>query len=204
MLADLIFGITNRLLDFEEVLCSLIGCKTPALHGVTLGRDVKLVGRPSINMVEGSLIQIGNNAVLRSRSRHNAIGINHSIILRTQQPGAKIVIGSNTGISGGAICARELVMIGDNCLIGSNVVITDNDFHPVKPENRRHNHDPADIPAKPVTIHSNVWIGADSYILKGVTIGSNSVIGAMSVVTMDVPENCVAAGNPAKIIRKIE
>lgn len=55
----------------------------------------------------------------------------------------------------------------------------------------------------PVTIGNNVWLGSRVMILKGVSIGDNSVIGASSVVTKPIPANCIAAGNPAKIIRYI-
>ena len=58
--------------------------------------------------------------------------------------------------------------------------------------------------AKPITIGDNVWVGGNSTIVMGVTIGNNVIIGAGSVVTHDIPDNAVAVGNPAKIIRYIE
>jgi galactoside O-acetyltransferase len=92
------------------------------------------------------------------------------------------------------------VYIGDDCLMGSNVEIIDSNFHDLNPLSRRSGKT---ILKAPVTIQNNVFIGNNVTILKGVTIGNNSVVGNSSVVTKNIPENVVAAGNPAKIITKI-
>ena len=144
------------------------------------------------------------NIISPSRSRNNAIGVNHRIILRTQSRDAELIIGNHVGISGGAICANKKVIIGDHCLLGSNVIIADNDFHPINPGIRRGNPLLNDILSEDVVIGDNVWIGADSYVLKGVTVGENTVIGANSVVVGHIPPNCIAAGNPVKIIKYLK
>lgn len=91
------------------------------------------------------------------------------------------------------------VRIGDNAFIGPNVSIF-TACHPLDAERRNKNIQWA----RPVTIGNSVWIGGDSTILPGVTIGNNAVIGAGSVVTKNIPDNVVAAGNPARIIKQCD
>lgn len=91
------------------------------------------------------------------------------------------------------------VHIGNHCMIGPNTLIT-TVGHPLSPMKRR-NHIGI---AKPVIIGNDVWIGGNSTILPGVTIGDNVVIAAGAVVTKDIPANCVAGGVPAKVIKWIE
>lgn len=90
------------------------------------------------------------------------------------------------------------VYIGENVMIAPNVTITPTG-HPVDPELRR----PGTQFSIPVTIGNNVWIGSNAVILPGITIGDNSVIGAGSVVTHDIPKNVVAVGNPCRVLREI-
>lgn len=92
------------------------------------------------------------------------------------------------------------VFIGKNTLAGVNLEIMDSDFHNLDPEKRSG----YSYPVKPVYISENVFIGSNVKILKGVTIGHNSVIAAGSIVTSDIPENVVAGGNPAKVIRRLK
>lgn len=171
--------------------------------GVEIAAGVQVQGKPIVSLASGSRIRIGERCVLCSDSQINALGINHPVVLRTLRPGAEIVIGADTGMSGGSICAASSVRIGAGCLLGANVTLADTDFHPINPANRRYNRNPDDIGVAPIVIGDNVFIGADTFVLKGVRIGVNSVIGAGSVVTRDVPDNVVAAGNPARVIRPI-
>lgn len=90
------------------------------------------------------------------------------------------------------------VTIGDNCQMAPNVAIY-TAGHPVHPVSRNSMYEYG----IEVTIGDNVWIGGNTVILPGVHIGSNTVIGAGSVVTKDIPDWCIAAGNPCKVIRKI-
>lgn len=90
------------------------------------------------------------------------------------------------------------IYIGDCVLIGPNVTIA-TAGHPIEPELRQQ----AAQFNVPVRIGNNVWIGANSVVLPGVTIGDNSVIGAGSIVTRDIPANVVAVGNPCRVLREI-
>ena len=106
--------------------------------------------------------------------------------------------------------AVNRVEIGKDCEISFDVVITDNNAHPVNPSDRRYyHHTPHHSEERshkysanaPVIIGENVWIGQRARICKGVTIGDNAIIAANAVVTHDVPANAIAAGNPAKIVK---
>ncbi len=185
-----------------EPLMHVVGRMYLKAAGVRIGQGVQLFGLPTVSMYRASHIIIGDNVTLRSISRGNAIGVNHEVILRTSGDGAVLKIGNRVGMSGGAICARKKVVIGDDALIGANVVIADSDFHALNIVDRRDGD--KNVIAKEVVIGNGVWIGADSYICKGVTIGANSVIGAKSVVTKSLPADCIAAGIPAKIIRVLD
>ena len=90
------------------------------------------------------------------------------------------------------------IYIGDHCMFGPNVTVA-TAGHPVEP-NLRSRGMQFNVP---VHIGKNVWVGAGAVILPGVTIGNNSVIGAGSVVTKDIPANCVAVGNPCRVLREI-
>jgi len=173
------------------------------LRGLDTATSVRFYGTPIISLKAGSKIVIGKNSVICSSSSKTSLGINHAVVLRTLRPGAEIVIGENTGISGGSICAAISVEIGNECLLGANVILADTDFHAISPNSRRFSNNVLDIGAAPIIIGNNVFIGANSIILKGVRIGKNSTIGAGSVVTKDVPENSIVAGNPARLLRQI-
>jgi acetyltransferase-like isoleucine patch superfamily enzyme len=106
------------------------------------------------------------------------------------------------GMTGGAIVVDQSVTIGDYVAIGANCTIVDTDFHPLGPYHRR--QDPVDAATAPIVIEDHVFIGMQSVVLKGVTIGAGSVIGACSVVTRDIPSGVIAAGNPARVIRELQ
>lgn len=111
---------------------------------------------------------------------------------------AGVRIGQNTMISLGAKIdvRRGNVRIGDNCHITHGVVILSHD-------GAARQIDPGDDGEGIVVIGDNVFVGVNAVVLKGVTIGDNSVVAAGAVVSAEVPENVVVAGNPARIIREI-
>lgn len=111
----------------------------------------------------------------------------------------EILIGKYSLITPGVrIMAAKKIVIGDACMIAHGAYISDADWHGI--------YDRAEPvgKTKPVVLEDNVWIGDSAIICKGVTIGKNSIIGAGAVVTKDVPENSVFAGNPAKLVKKLD
>ena len=111
--------------------------------------------------------------------------------------GKNITVGKNVFIN--ACCHFQDqggITLGDNCLVGHNVIFATLN-HGFAPEERQ-----SMLPA-PIVVGRNVWIGSNSTILQGVTIGDNSIIAAGSVVTKDVPANAIVAGVPARFIRSI-
>jgi acetyltransferase-like isoleucine patch superfamily enzyme len=127
--------------------------------------------------------------------------------------GARCTVGDFTLLNGALIMAEEKIDIGSYCLVSWNVGIADSDFHPLEPAQRLidaqalapyfKNRPPRpQLKTAPVKICDNVWIGMNAVILKGVTVGENSVVAAGSVVTKSVEPNVVVAGNPATVVKK--
>jgi len=159
-----------------------------------------LKGLPKIVTKNGGVIKIKDNVTLNSRKLQYHVNMHSSVKLIVVKPGAKLEIGANTRINGACIHASEKIVIGDNCLIAANTQIFDNSGHEAcisGVEERIHTSGSS----APIVIGDNVWIGINCIVLPGVSIGNDSVIGAGSVVTKDIPGNVLVAGNPAKIIK---
>ncbi len=176
-----------------RVSCRLQGCK--------VGKGFRSSGAIRIKARAAGSIVIAENVRLLAHWRSNRVGLGGPVILHTWE-GGRIEIGDHTGASSVVISARSGVKIGKHCNIGGNVRIFDNDFHALDAEIRRGPRGCVDCATRPISIGDDVFIGAQSIILKGVTIGDSAIIGAGSVVTKDVPAGCVAAGNPAVIIKR--
>ena len=188
--------IINGLISFTNTIYNYIVLK---YRHVVFGVNSKINGR--IYCVSNSKqgIIIGDNVTINSCLKSNPIGGNERTILFAKGDG-KISIGNNCGISNSAIFATKHIKICDNVLIGGNVKIYDTDFHWVD-YNKRINKEGGQ--SAEILIKDGAFIGAHSIILKGVTIGERSVIGANSVVTKDIPSDELWAGNPARFIRKL-
>jgi len=123
-----------------------------------------------------------------------------TILLEPRSLGAKIKVGAETMFSNNvSIIAMRSVIIGKRCLIGELTTIIDCDFHETHPDKRITGVGPIE----PVLIADNVWIGSRVLILRGVSIGKNSIVGAGSVVTRNIPANSIAVGVPAKVIKTL-
>ena len=168
--------------------------------GVTVGRNVSIRGRVKI-YGKGHLI-LADDITINSHVRYNAIG-GQSGCTFNMRDGAEIIIGRGTGISNTAFCAWSKIELGEDVYIGGDCRIYDTDFHSLHKEDRVDWPD-MHIKTKPIHIQDGAWLGASVIVLKGVTIGANSVVGAGAVVTKDIPPNQVWAGNPARFLRNLK
>lgn len=129
-------------------------------------------------------IEFGDLVKIFPGVKLSVCGTDHRAVLKI---GNHVSIGDRTEIH----CGKE-ISIGDHCLIAWDVMIMDRDYHKFNSQV---------LVYKAVHIEDHVWIGCRAMILKGVQIGRGSVVAAGSVVTCDVPENTLVAGNPAKIVK---
>jgi acetyltransferase-like isoleucine patch superfamily enzyme len=157
-------------------------------------------GRPIIDIKKESNLYIGDGVSLNSENKGYHINMHSPVKLFADRPDAQIRIGDKTRIHGTCLHAYQSISIGNNCLIAANCQIMDGSGHSLSfpdVENRINTHGES----RPIVIEDSVWIGANSIVLPGVTIGRGSVISANSVVTKNIPSMVIAGGNPAIVIK---
>lgn len=169
---------------------------------INLGKNVTFRNRPILSLSKNSTINIGDNVLLNSMNLGYHINMFAPVKLFADGVNAEIHIGKNTRIHGTCIHAQKYISIGSNCLIAANCQIIDNNGHDLSMNDPGNRINTFGIP-KHVIIENDVWIGAHSIILPGVTIGEGSVIAAGSIVNKSIPKFSIAAGNPALVIKKI-
>ena len=171
--------------------------------GVSFGKGLRIRGHVGLELMKGGRMSIGDGFTCSSGNMSNPMGRNVRSFFRVH-PGAELRIGNNVGISSSCLWCRERIVIEDNVKIGAMCIITDTDCHSMDPVLRADvATDAANAAHAPILIKENAFIGASSLIGKGVTIGKNAIVGMGSVVTRDIPDNQVWAGNPARFIREI-
>jgi acetyltransferase-like isoleucine patch superfamily enzyme len=174
-------------------ITTIIGNIYARFWGVKMRGRTLFYGLPIIRVYPGSEICLGGDNLFLSSTNYNSIGVNHPCSISTQSDKARLVIGDGCGFSGTTIgCAYE-IRIGNRVRCGANTIITDTDWH---------TDDSRTTPDGKVIIEDDVWLGVNVIVLKGVTIGAKSIIGAGSIVTHSIPPNVMAAGIPAKVIRE--
>lgn len=167
-------------------------------NGVKVGAQFKTNGIPIIDISLGGQMSIGKNFRMNNGKYYNRIGRQQQCNFIVGNKG-RVKIGDNVGLSGTTIVCHQEVTIEDNVKIGGNVVIYDTDFHSLDSTIRSNPEiDFKHSKTVPVIIQENVFIGAHTTILKGVTIGENAVIGAGSVVSKSIPSGEIWAGNPCQ------
>jgi acetyltransferase-like isoleucine patch superfamily enzyme len=184
-------------------LCyNLLGKIILYLNNVDFPSSVKVNGIIKVIVTRRGSFKIGRNVVINSGNTPiHGVGSHQKSSFFVE---GDLFIGDNTGMSATAVLCYHSIEIGKNVNIGFNTVIFDTDFHSLDPEIRQDNvNDTKHTKKKKVVIEDNVFIGAHSTILKGVNIGENSVIGACSLVSRDIPKNQLWGGNPIKFIRNL-
>lgn len=170
-----------------------------SLRRISVGRSLITYG---VIFIRGTgKISIGHNVIINSCMETNPIGGDTKTILFVKENG-KISIGNQCGISNTAICCLTKITIEDKVMIGAGCKLYDHDFHSLILEKRLQYPD-KDVKSAPILIKEGAFIGAHTIILKGVTIGKRSVVGAGSVVSKSIADGEIWAGNPAKFIRKL-
>ena len=170
--------------------------------GVPCGKKLRVYGYPFILPFRRGQIVLGSNVVLRSAGMSNPVGLNHRCMIRTITPDARITVSDEVNMSGTTLLARKAIVIGRGVMIGANCTIVDSDLHPLDAAERAA-RETGGIRSEPVVIEDGVFLGMGVIVLKGVRIGRNTVVGAGAVVAGSLPPNTVAAGNPARVIKRV-
>lgn len=171
------------------------------INGVKIGSGLHVYrGMPSFQIsIKSGTICFGKNLVLNNYETH-------SWYCRCKfyvKEGAVLSIGDNSGLNGVLIYCADCIKIGNFVNIGGGSRIYDSDFHNLDWQKRRNPVTNTLAKTSPVIIEDDVFIGANCSIGKGVTIGARSIVAAGSVVVKSIPADCIAGGNPCKIIRQI-
>lgn len=172
--------------------------------GVALGKNATMRDSCPIIINGNGMISIGDNFLWSNGGGYNPLSVNHlgSICV---EDNASVFIGDNVQMTGTVIWAYSCIKIGNNVKIGADAILLDTDAHSLDYVQRRDFRlDQANVRNRQIIIEDDVLIGTRTIILKGVHIGARSIIGAGSIVTNSIPPDCIAGGNPAKIIKYLD
>lgn len=175
----------SRVLSRLQLIQPAINARWHLRRADRRGGRITLRGRPSIV----------NQGVMTFGERVRLVSTVATLEL-VSLPGGHLEIGNNVFINyGSSLVAGAHVVIGDDCLIGTHVMVMDCDFHRIEDKTW-------DTTGDPIVLEERVWLGNRSMVLKGVRIGHDAVVAAGSIVTHDVPPRTLVAGVPSRIIRR--
>lgn len=180
------------------------------LNNIKYGKNFRVFNHLYLKIHVGALVQIGNNCTIMSGAGLNPLSRNIKTCIYVGKK-ATLKQGNDVGISSSTLWVKESVSIGNSVAIGADCIIMDTDAHNLdwkircSEETNEYGEsvDMVTAASAPIVIEDNVLVGARCIILKGVTIGARSIIGSGSIVTKDIPSDCIAAGNPCKVIKSI-
>lgn len=177
-------------------------------YGAKFGKNLQVYNKIYINIEKGASLSIGDNFCLTSGDCYNPLSRNLYGSISLEGINTIVVIGDDTGMSSPCIWAKQSITIGNRVKIGGDVIIMDSDAHSLDYKIRSSREkidgfslDRLSAKCAPIVVEDDVLIGTRCIILKGVTIGARSVIAAGSVVTKSIPADCIAGGNPCRVIR---
>jgi acetyltransferase-like isoleucine patch superfamily enzyme len=172
------------------------------LAGAKIGKYFRISGHLKLLIGNNSKLIIQDYFTVTSGNFYNPLSRNIKSCIIVED-NATLRIGQNVGISSSCIWIHDFLFIGDNVKIGADTIILDSNAHSLDFNNRRNNQsDALDTRNSGIEIGDDVLVGTRCIILKGVKIGSRSIIGAGSIVTKNIPPDCIAAGNPCKPLNK--
>ena len=180
------------------------------LNNIKYGKNFRVFNHLYLKIHVGALVQIGTNCTIMSGAGLNPLSRNIKTCIYVGKK-ATLKLGNDVGISSSTLWVKESVSIGNSVAIGADCIIMDTDAHNLdwkircSEETNEYGEsvDMVTAASAPIVIEDNVLVGARCIILKGVTIGARSIIGSGSIVTKDIPSDCIAAGNPCKVIKSI-
>ena len=149
------------------------------------------------------VLKIDHDVRINSTKAGHPMGIGYKTFIKVKK-NAICTIGHDTRMSNCSIITAEKIEIGNYVRLGAGSKICDTDFHSLNPIERCGSPERGLVITKPIRIEDYVFVGAEAYILKGVTIGKAAVVGAGAVVTHDIPAYEIWAGNPAKKIGEVQ
>lgn len=173
------------------------------LSGIDAGMGLSVTGHLHVMRQNGATIKVGDYFHCTSGDNTNPLSRMQRGCLVAERPDSSIKIGDHVGVSSCCIWAKKSITIGNYVNIGADCILMDSDAHSMDWRLRMTcgPEDIANAQCAPIVIEDHVFVGTRSIILKGVTIGARSIIAAGSVVTKSIPADCVAGGNPCKVIK---